>query len=105
MTVAAVGIAIETIDDSVPESQLKRFHELLVKELSGSHPVAVEMLEHLTEFVGKMSQSHMPRTAAVGAWVVSNLKGEAPTEVEHDISPDIGQYLETALLGWWDRLV
>lgn len=103
MTIAAVGVAIAPARAHLNEKQFRGFHAGLMQQLASWYEPAPAMLDHLFKFIVDRHEMGDNREFAVGAWVLSNLKGDMPTDEELAPAQAIGDYLNDSLEHWWDQ--
>lgn len=103
MTVAAVGVALAPARRHLDEKQFRHFHAGLIQQLVAWYEPSPAMLDHLFKFIVDRRNIGDNREFAIGAWVLSNLKGDMPSEEELVPAQAIGDYLNDSLEHWWEQ--
>lgn len=104
MTMAGVGVALGQVERALPEKQFLAFHKALLDNLRPWYANAVDMLQHQDRFILHRADHGIDHDTAIGEWVVSNLKGGAPSNGDMDLAPIVTRQLQLALESWWTRI-
>lgn len=104
MTVAGVGIALQTIGSKPPEKDFHQFAIGLQEHFPKWDHNAAAAFDNLTKFTQKNVSGGVDPITATGLWVLWNVKQDSPTDDEISLAPVIGRFLAENLKGWWDQL-
>jgi len=103
-TVAAVWSASTMIEYHVPKSERTEVERAIEDGLREWHPSGLAAMEDLSKFVarsceGKSGGDLIP--ASVGMWMLWNLLGHAPTDVEYPIAGVLGRMFCEEFAVYW----
>ncbi|WP_432797106.1 hypothetical protein [Poriferisphaera sp. WC338] len=102
--VASVGTAVIELENRMRDRDFQSFYSIIAKMLGKLDSHGPELLSHLLMFIHAQEERGHPRVNSVGAWVLSNIKGAAPTVEELTPAAYIGDYLKRSLASWWSTL-
>jgi hypothetical protein len=104
MTVAGVGVAMQTIGKTPPEQDIHAFAAGIQQNFSKWNAKADEAFQDLRKFTKRNLSIGIDFITTYGLWVLENIKKDTPTPEERSIAPVIGRFLVESFDGWWDRL-
>ncbi|WP_145077744.1 hypothetical protein [Poriferisphaera corsica] len=104
MFIAATATALLQLESRMKAKDFQGFFKVLCEQLRKVDPKGDEMLTHLVMFIHQRAEYGVPFETSIGSWVISNIKGAAPTEAELIVAPQIGEYLADSLNSWWTRI-
>lgn len=99
---ACIGVTFMLAPVQVAEEAQSQVCDTVAAALEAWNPQGHEALEDFLKFVrGKLEQDvEMP--AAIGTWLLWNLKQAKPTEDELRLAWPLGLFFLHSFMGWWD---
>lgn len=104
LTVAGAGTALWSMASTnrIPASDQPGINDSVTQHLRDLNAGAPALLADLTSFLGKKKSEAVPTPAALGQWIVNQLKKGTPTPLENEPAKNLGLLMVKQFAGWWD---
>ena len=100
--VTSVGIAFLLAPARVAADQQSEICQIVAAALEGWHPQAHDALQDFLTFVHQRLDQEVELPAAIGAWLLWNLKQDKPTLSELELAWPLGLFFLHSFKDWWD---
>ena len=104
MTVAGIGVALQTVGSNPTEKAFRQFTLGLQEHFPKWNPNAAAAFDDLTKFTQRNASGGVDPMTATGLWVLLNVKQDSLADDEMSMAPVIGRFLVGNVEGWWDQL-
>lgn len=99
---AGIGVTFILAPVQVAEESQSQVCDIVAVALEAWHPQGHEALEDFLKFVRERLQQEMEMPAAIGAWLLWNLKQAQPSPEELSLAWPLGLFFLHSFKDWWD---
>ncbi len=99
---AGIGVTFILAPVQVAEESQSQVCDIVAVALEAWHPQGHEALEDFLKFVRERLQQKMEMPAAIGAWLLWNLKQAQPSPEELSLAWPLGLFFLHSFKDWWD---
>lgn len=99
---AGIGVTFILAPVQVAEESQSQVCDIVAAALEAWHPQGHEALEDFLKFVRERLQQEMEMPAAIGAWLLWNLKQAQPSPEELSLAWPLGLFFLHSFKDWWD---
>ena len=99
---ASIGVTFILAPVQVAEEAQSQVCDIVAAALEAWHPQGHEALEDFLKFVREKLQQEVEMPAAVGAWLLWNLKQSQPSSEELSLAWPLGLFFLHSFKDWWD---
>jgi hypothetical protein len=99
---ASIGVTFILAPVQVAEESQSQVCDIVAAALEAWHPQGHEALEDFLKFVREKLQQEVEMPAAVGAWLLWNLKQSQPSSEELSLAWPLGLFFLHSFKDWWD---
>ncbi len=99
---ASIGVTFLLAPVQVAEEAQSQVCDIVAAALEAWHPQGHEALEDFLEFVRGKLQQEVEMPAAVGAWLLWNLKQAKPSQEELSLAWPLGLFFLHSFKDWWE---
>jgi hypothetical protein len=99
---ACIGVTFILAPVQVAEEAQSQVCDTVAAALEAWHPQGHEALEDFLKFVRGKLQQEVEMPAAIGAWLLWNLKQSQPTQEELSLAWPLGLFFLHSFKDWWD---
>ncbi len=99
---ASIGVTFILAPVQVAEESQSQVCDIVAAALEAWHPQGHEALEDFLKFVRERLQQEVEMPAAVGAWLLWNLKQAQPSPEELSLAWPLGLFFLHSFKDWWD---
>jgi hypothetical protein len=99
---AGIGVAFILAPILVAEEAQSEVCETVAAGLEAWHPQGYAALEDFLEFVRNKQQKEVELPAAIGAWMLWNLKQAQPSKEELELAWPLGLFFLHSFKDWWE---
>ena len=100
---ASIGVTFILAPVQVAEESQSQVCDIVAAALEAWHPQGHEALEDFLKFVRERLQQELEMPAAVGAWLLWNLKQAQPSPEELSLAWPLGLFFLHSFKDWWDN--
>jgi hypothetical protein len=100
--IASIGVTFILAPVQVAEESQSQVCDTVAAALETWHPQGYEALEDFLQFVRGKLQQEVEMPAAVGAWLLWNLKQAQPSEEELSLAWPLGLFFLHSFKDWWE---
>lgn len=98
---ASIGVTFLLAPVQVAEESQSQVCNTVAAALEAWHPQGYEALEDFLKFVREKLQQEVEMPAAVGAWLLWNLKQDQPSPDELSLAWPLGLFFLHSFKDWW----
>jgi hypothetical protein len=98
-----IGVTFILAPVQVAEEAQSQVCDTVAAALEAWHPQGHEALEDFLTFVREKLQQEVEMPAAIGAWLVWNLKQAKPSPEELELSWPLGLFFLHSFKDWWEN--
>jgi hypothetical protein len=98
---ASIGVTFILAPVQVAEEAQSQVCDTVAAALEAWHPQGYEALEDFLKFVRERLHQDMEMPAAIGAWLVWNLKQAQPSQDELSLAWPLGLFFLHSFKDWW----
>jgi hypothetical protein len=99
---ASIGVTFMLAPVQVAEESQSQVCDIVAAALEAWHPQGHEALEDFLKFVREKLQQEVEMPAAVGAWLLWNLKQSQPSSEELSLAWPLGLFFLHSFKDWWE---
>jgi hypothetical protein len=99
---ASIGVTFILAPVQVAEEAQSQVCDTVAAALEAWHPQGYEALEDFLKFVREKLQQEVEMPAAIGAWLVWNLKQAQPSPEELTLAWPLGLFFLHSFKDWWE---
>jgi hypothetical protein len=99
---ASIGVTFLLAPVQVAEESQSQVCDTVAAALEAWHPQGYEALEDFLKFVREKLQQDVEMPAAVGAWLIWNLKQAQPSPEELSLAWPLGLFFLHSFKDWWE---
>jgi hypothetical protein len=99
---AGIGVTFILAPVQVAEESQSQVCDIVAAALEAWHPQGHEALEDFLKFVRGKLQQDVEMPAAIGAWLLWNLKQAQPSPEELSLAWPLGLFFLHSFKDWWD---
>jgi len=99
---ASIGVSFILAPVQVAEESQSQVCDIVAAALEAWHPQGHEALEDFLKFVREKLQQEVEMPAAVGAWLLWNLKQSQPSSEELSLAWPLGLFFLHSFKDWWE---
>ena len=99
---ASIGVTFILAPVQVAEESQSQVCDIVAAALEAWHPQGHKALEDFLKFVRERLQQEVEMPAAVGAWLLWNLKQAQPSPEELSLAWPLGLFFLHSFKDWWD---
>jgi hypothetical protein len=103
--IAGIGVTFILAPVQVAEESQSQVCDIVAAALEAWHPQGHEALEDFLKFVRGKLQQDVEMPAAIGAWLVWNLKQAQPSPEDLSLAWPLGLFFLHSFKDWWDMAV
>jgi hypothetical protein len=99
---ASIGVTFILAPVQVAEEAQSQVCDTVAAALEAWHPQGYEALEDFLKFVREKLQQEVEMPAAIGAWLLWNLKQAQPSPEELELAWPLGLFFLHSFKDWWE---
>ncbi len=99
---ASIGVTFMLAPVQVAEAAQSQVCDTVAAALEAWHPQGYEALEDFLKFVREKLQQELEMPAAIGTWLLWNLKQSQPSSEELSLAWPLGLFFLHSFKDWWE---